>query len=357
MPMKNEKKETVQLNNKHGMPVFIIACAVILIVVVAGLWYLSGEGRKPGDLVAFTVGESEVYMDEVNLYCLENMVNLGISSKDLDETTASDGTSANDYYKNEIMELIIDNKISYQKACKEGVTLTKDEEAKIESDVSDYMGRIKGTILSEYGITRDTIYNSYRERYMANKQIQAVKDEVTVEDQRYCTLYMLMFPKVYTDESGQVQKDDSGAATLLPEDEIQQRKKDADEAYSQLLEGADIEEVAKKYGVEAFSGEESNLEDSFGDKFNSYAKTLKAGEYSPVIDADSSFVIIKMVEENNQALADQILSYYKADVEKEAVEKAVEEWYTQFNVSRGHVMPTSSFKRLSLYDFTKYAEE
>ena len=71
------------------------------------MWKLSGEGKQPADTVVFYVGEEPVYLDEVNLYCLENVVQLGLTTNQLDSVTAEDGRSASEYYKDEILTLIM----------------------------------------------------------------------------------------------------------------------------------------------------------------------------------------------------------------------------------------------------------
>lgn len=350
---KGEKQETHSGRKKKL--VWIALAAVVLIVLVAvGLWKLSGTGKKPASQLVFTVGQEEVYLDEVNLYILQNVVNLGLTGDYLENTTAQDGSKASEYYKQQILELIRDYKVMYSIAKKQGIVLSEEEEKSVRSDVVQFMGSINGTTLNRLGITQDCVTEVYKQRYLVKKLEESVKKEVTVEDQNYTTMYILLFPKVEMTEDGDYKRQEDGKTpVMLSEEMIARRKKDADEAYKELSDGARIEEIAEKYGVSAYSGEESNLTGSFGTPFSEYAESLKENEYSPVIETESCYAILKMVEVNNQELADQIMSYYKADLEEEKIAEKKKEWYKETGVSEEPDFAGSIWKDISLYDFTE----
>lgn len=338
--------------------------SLILVIAVAGvvfaaaiLWKLSGAGDAPAQKEVFKLGEEVVYLDEVNLCILQNIVNLGITNEMLN-TTAQDGSNADDYYKNEILQLIMDYKVEAKLARKQGVVLSKEEEQSVRQDAVEYMGKIDGRVLKQLGITQDRVIEIYKERYLAHALEKTVTKDVEVEEQNYCTLYLLLFPKVETDADGDYVKEEDGETpVMLSEKEIAQKKADADTAYQELLAGSAIEEVADQYDVAAVSGEESNLTGSFGEPFSEYAKKLKQGEYSPVLDTASCYAIVKMVTENNETLAEQILEHYKSDLKKEAVEEKKAEWYEEVGISQEVDFLDNTWKSISLYDFVQYVEE
>ena len=84
--------------------------------------------------------------------------------------------------------------------------------------------------------------------------------------------------------------------------------------------GGDPAEIAKKYGVEAYSSEESNTPETFGEPFSDYAKKLKNGECTPVLDIESCYAIMQMVKVNNEQIASEIREYYQADMKDQALE-------------------------------------
>ncbi len=358
MPMMNTEETNKKKKRNIGTVVFVAGILLLSVVIVMGLWILSGEGKQPADTVVFTVGTQPVYLDEVNLYCLENITELGINKTQLDTVKSKDGTPAPVYYKNEILDLIMDTKITYQKAQKDGLNLTEEEEKGVRRDVVAYMEGVNGSVLQKLGITMDTITESYRQRALAKKMEEKVSENLEVEEQQYCTMYMLMFPKVETDKDGDyVRGADGETPILLSEEEIARKKADAQAAYEELKAGKEIEEVAKAYNVELFSGTQSNMADSFGEPFKKYAKSLKTGEFSPVLEIESCYVILEMIEENNQDLAEQIMAHYRADMEKEAMEEAIIKWADELSVSGEPEYNGEVWENISLYDFAQYVED
>lgn len=364
MSKKSERKKQpgksipreMNTHKKRDMILFVFVLVLFIAGFAVFLWNLSGAGKEPFNTAAFRVGTEEVYMDEVNLCILQNVVDLGIGEKALD-TTAEDGSSADSYYKNEILQLIMDYKVEAQVAKKQGITLTKKEKETVRKDATEYLGQIDGRILSELGIKQDRVIEIYQERYLAHKLEQTVTDDVDVEDQRYCTIYMLLFPKVQVDEEGNYLTEEDGQTPLmLSDEEIAKQKQNADEAYQRLQDGEDITELAKEYGVDTVSGEQSNMEESFGDAFTEEIKKLKEGDVSPVIDISSCYAILKMVKENNEELAAQVMDRYRSDKEKDALKEQRAVWYDEEGITEASFVG-NAWKNLSLNDFAKYVEE
>lgn len=344
-------------NRKKEILLMTVLTVLGIAILAAVLWKLSGAGNDPSGKVVFKVGEEAVYLDEVNLCILQNMVNLGITGEMLD-STAQDGSNADDYYKNEILQLIMDYKVEAKIAQKQGISLSEEEQKSIRSDAVEYMGIMDGHILKQLGITQDRVVEIYTERYLAHALEETVTKDIEMENQKYCTMYMLLFPKVETDENGNyTTQEDGETPVMLSDEDIEKKKEDAQKAYDELQEGADIEELADKYGVAAVSGEESNLAESFGEPFSEYAEKLKEGEYSPVLETASCYAVLKMVEENNEELAQQILEYYKADLEEEAVDENKAKWYEEAGISTEADFVGNTWKNISLYDFVQYVEE
>ena len=143
---------------------------------------------------------------------------------------------------------------------------------------------------------------------------------------------------------------------MLSDEEITKQKQNAEEAYRRLQDGEDITELAKEYGVEKVSGEQSNMEESFGDAFTDEIKKLKEGDVSPVIDISSCYAILKMVKENNEELAAQVMDRYRSDKEKDALKEKRTAWYDDEGITEASFVG-NAWKNLSLYDFAKYVEE
>ena len=358
--LEERKARRLKEERKNRRKRFVMMAAVLFVAAVAFvlvLWKISGESDTPSKSEAFQIGEDVVYMDEVNFCIFQNVVNLGIDTEVL-SVTANDGSSADAYYKQEIMDMITDYKVEARIAAKEGLSLSKEDEQTVQNDVASLMEKIDGRILRELGITQELITDIYEQRYLARKLEQTVTKDLEMEDITFCTMYMLLFPKVEMDENGDyIKETDSDAPVMLSEEEIAKRKEDAEAAYKELQEGTDIAKLAKKYGVEDYSGEQQNTPESFGESFEEYAKNLKEGEYSPVIDTPSCYAILEMITPNNEELAEQISGYYRSDLEKEAIEKNKTKWYEEAGVSEEVVKTYKAWDKVTFYDFVKYVEE
>ncbi|MDE6625550.1 MAG: peptidyl-prolyl cis-trans isomerase [Lachnospiraceae bacterium] len=354
----NSQDKEGQKHKRRKVLAAVFVFGLLLVLVAVGLWKLSGENDKPQDKLVFTVGEEEVYLDEVNLCILQNVVNLRMTSDTLSNTTAKDGTDAAEYYKQKILELIMDYKVEYMTAKSRGIELTEDEEKDIRRDAVQYMGSINGSILKELGITQERVIEVYRQRYLAKKLEDTELEGITVDDQHYCTMYIMLFPKVEMSEDGDYKRQEDGETpVMLSDEEVSAKKADADAAYQELMAGADVQKIADKYGVNEYSGEESNLADSFGEPFAKYANSLKEGEYSPVLDIESAYAIVKMITVNNEELANQILEYYKSDLADEKIAEEKIKWYEEMGIEAQPQFNGSIWKNISLYDFTQYMEE
>lgn len=354
------KEERIILEKRKKRKKYLIMAGLItagIVILAVLLWKVSEVGNDPAEKVVFKIGDEAVYLDEVNLCILQNVLNSGITADMLDEMEEN-GNSADDTYKNDILETLIDYKVKAMVAKKRGITLSDEEKKAVRSDTMEYMGKVDGHTLKQLGITQDRIIEIYTDRYLAHALEETVTKDITIEDQNYCTMYILLFPKLEMDENGDyLTEEDGKTPIMLSEEEIRQKKNDADTAYQELLDGADIEETAEKYGVKAVSGEESNLADSFGEPFGEYAKKLKEGEYSPVLETESCYAILKMLRPDNEEFADQILQYYKSDLEEDAINENKAKWYEEAGVSGEAEFIGNTWKSISLYDFVQYVEE
>lgn len=345
------KDESPKRNTKETVGTIVVGL-LMLVGVVLGLWKLSGEGDKPANTLAFTVGTEKVYMDEVNLVVLQNIQSTGMTIESLDSISVEKGIDAAGVYKDKMLDVIMDYKVGYMVAKEQGLQLSKEELEDVKLDVNSYLAEVDARLLNQWGIERKMIEEVYEQRYLAHKLEETVTAEVEVEEYQYCTVYFMLFPKVEMDANGGYVKEADGVTpVMLSDSEIQQAKKDADEALKMLKDGAEPATVAEKYGVEGYSGEESNISTSFDEVFTKYTTTLKAGECSPVIELESCYAIVKMIEENNEELAEQIMEHYVEDVKEEALEKQRVVWYEQVGVGDEPEFDGKAWSDVNLYDY------
>jgi hypothetical protein len=352
------KKQDVK-KQMRGNILFTIGMVLVVALIAFGLWKLSGEDDNPANIEVFRTGDMVVYLDEMNLCMLQNTLSLGITKDHLDGTTAEDGTPVDKYYCQQIMEMIIDYKVGAMIAKQEGLSLSEKEEDAVRADALAYLTKMNGHALKELGINQDLLIEVYQQRYLAKKLEDQVTEEIEVAEQRYSTIYVMMFPIVQMNEDGSVAVAEDGVTPiLLTEEEKKQRKEDADAAYQALKDGEDYATVAKKYNVDIYSGEQSNLVDNFEDPFLQYVQSLQEGECSPVIEAESFYGIVVMITENNEELAQQIMDYYRSDMEDEYLDTRRVEWYETLGLDKENIQQGNCeiFQELTLYKFVDAQE-
>lgn len=354
---KEERERKAEKKKRRERAVILTAGIVFLLFVTVGLLALFHRDHSAYDTVVFKVGDEKVRLDEINLCIFQNMVNLGITGETLEEM-AQNGKSADEYYKQEILELVMDYKVENMIAAKQGITLSDKEEQDVKTDASEYMGGINVRLANELGITKERVTEIYRQRYIAHKLEEQQKFDVEVEDQKFVTIYMMLFPKVVMSEDGNfVTEEDGTTPVMLSEKEIAEQKANADAAYRELTEdGADVDEVAKKYGVDSYSGQQSNLISNFDEPFSKYAKELSEGEYSSVFEIESCYGIVKMIDSDNEEIAEQIMDTYKNDQRQEELRKKKNLWYQELGISKEPEFVGKIWDNLTLYDYLKYVE-
>ena len=361
---KNVEKSIENRKSDRKYMVILIAAVLFLAVLTAVLIAIFAKEKSAYNTVVFKVADEKVRMDEVNFLMLQNAINLNIDEDTLNKSEtklqALGYDSADEYYKNEILTLIMDYKVEYLTAKQQGMTLSDEDKDKVRKDVTDYLSGINARVLNELGLTKERIIEIYEQRYLAGKLADKTKEEIDVDDgdvdKRFATIYVMLFPKVKTTQDGDyVREEDGETPVMLSDEEMEKQKENAYAAYKELTEdGAMVEDVVKKYGIEAFSEEESNLIESFGGPFSKYAKELKEGEYSPVIDESSFYGIVKMVKENNEQISEQILTQYADDVKEDGLKEMLYKWYEELGVSGGPKFVGNSWDKVSFYDFVKY---
>lgn len=352
---KNKKKD-----DKKGLKKIIINTMLVVIgmlVLAIVLWFLSGEGKENAKKVVFEVGDEPVYLDEVNFCILQNMLNLNLNEAAL-SVDPKDGGTADAYYKKEILKQIMDYKVEAKIAKKKGIHISDEDLKKVKKDANEYALQIDGRIMRELGISKECIIDVYEERYLAYLLEQEETKDVKPKKQDFSTVYFMFFPKVETTEDGDYKRDTDGETPIfLSEAEIEKNKNNANAAYKDLKAGEELEAVAKKYGVKEISGADSNVPESFGTLFAKTITDLEEGEISEVIDTPSAYVILKMLQKNNEELANQLMDAYKKDLKKEKIERLKLEWYKELEVEELPKFKGNIWKKITLHDFVKYVEE
>ena len=353
---KNKEATDNQIISKKNVVIWFIVAA--LVVIAIGLWILADASKKASNTVVFKVGSENVYLDEVNFAILQNIELLGLTAESVQGETLEDTVQVNELYKQSIIKDVMDYKVKCLIAQQQGSSLTEEDKVNIQQDAINYLSSVDARVLNKWEVQQELVEEVYEQRYLAAKLEKSVIQDVSIEEQRYCTVYIMLFPKIVMEGSNAYAKQEDGVTPILLSDEdIEQRKADAEAALLELRDGADEEETAAAYGVAEYSAEESNLIDSFEEPFLGEIKKLSDGECSPVIDTASCYAIVKMISENDEETASQIMQYYQADFQQELLEEKQVEWYEQLGIGQKPELVGKVWDKISLYDYMERMEE
>lgn len=351
MNEKVEQKEKSKVNKKVLFGVSI--CFVVLVLVVIICFSKMGKTTDPSKEKAFQIGDDITYMNEVYVCVLQTLLPLELDQEKL-SATLEDGRTAEEYYKTSVYEIMEKYKIECLIAKEQGIELTESEKQAVKDDVTVFVSTISGKAMRELQITSDCVEKVMEEQHLAHKlEVETVSD-IEVEDLQYCTIYYMMFPKVKTYENGEFVMSENGETpVLLNVDEIEKRKEDAQNARELLLAGEEAEAVAKQYGVEAFSGVQSSLVESFDEPICDWVKELKEGDCSEVKEISSCYAVIKLLSSHDEEKEEQVADDYRIDLENKKISEKMSEWRDKVYGEAETGKTYQAWDKMSLFDFLK----
>ncbi len=302
------------------------------------------------------VGDEIVYLDEVNVYALQYAYSFALTTGDLSVATG-ENTTYSDYHKEQLLSKIREAKIEYYVAKQEGIELTEEQMASMNTGVKNFMNAMDDAMLDYFGITEEVVRKCFLEQ-MYNSALEAtVEYEGEIEDYQITTIYYLTFLTVQMDEEGNLVTDESGNPMTLSDDDIEDVKTKADEALAKINDGEDIEAVAEEYGLSYTSGEQSSVYGNFADEMNVEIDKLEDGENSDVFTSDYGYNIVKLITKNNEDEAANFKEYYKSSMRDQALLDKQTEWFKSVEIDVVNDMYDDTWDRFSFVPFTAWFEQ
>lgn len=283
----------------------------------------------------FDLGQEEVMMDEVYLYTIQCMYLYGV--------TPDEYNAASDSYKSQIISQIEQLKGVYYAAMEEGIELTDEQKESIETSVDNYYNTFGEDIFARYGITRETVtklfteqtYTTALQSYIQSTKYDELMEEFTAayEDTEFLTFYYLRFPIYELDENGEpIEGDDDGGVLLSAEEQAQQ-KAYCEEAKARIDNGESPADLAVEYGVDKVSGEQDGFIGAFGDTLNGILDGMEAGDTSDVIESNTGYMVIYLINDNDEELKETYISLNASTEASYYVEDKLEEWQGSIDIT------------------------
>lgn len=265
----------------------------------------AASGKEPSEILVLKVGESEVYLNEVNFYALSFMSRMGITEEtDLSSAFSQEFADMDSALKAQFLISLRQAHILYQKAQEEGITLTEDENADVTKQVQDYIASNDAEKLEKFGIDEELLTRVFTMSQTIQKYEQKIMEGMEVESVSYGTYYNFAFLTIELDDNGNAVTNDDGSYVYLSDSEQEHQKELAEEVQERLAAGDDPEALIEEYELSSTSGlihaTTESLEDTFG---------LKDGEVSEVKENDFGYIVVQIQTMEDAEYSEQVKEY------------------------------------------------
>lgn len=187
-----------------------------------------------------------------------------------------DGTTFQTYLKGEVRSFLEELKTMNLLADEEELQLTRQEESVLEELTDDYYSGLTEEDRAYTGITRDEVYELYRDYYRADRLVEELTKDVDMEIS------------------------DSEAKVITVQEICLSDRDMAEQVRGQaMMEGVDFLSLAKSVS------EESEIEKSVGrsergPEYEEAVFALAAGEISPVVADSGAYYIVKCINDYDE---------------------------------------------------------
>lgn len=264
------------IKNSHGKGVAL--CVMIMAAIMLTLGCDKSIKITTGlkDDVIFNLSGSQcslsqimiVLINEKNTY--ERDFGQGIWSKSVQNISMEESV------KEGIKEQQVYVDAMYMFAKEKNITLTKEEEQKIEEAAQEYFDTLTDTEKTTINVTLEDIKEIYRKSLMSRKVYDSIAEKVEYE---------------VSDEEARVMS----AMYIFIKEKNEASHTKATEAYNKIAAGADFYTVAAEYSDDEIIQIDLGR-DEFVEEIEAAAFELKADEYTDVLETEQGYYIVKCVE-------------------------------------------------------------
>ncbi len=261
--------------------------------------------------------------------------------EDFWDTAELEGKKLIETAREKALDEVINAVIIEQKAKEQGITITKDEENSINSQVTSMSAQLGSRDkynewLKEQGLT-DEIYRRFiKINYLSQKLMNA--DDIQVTDADIKEYYEKNIARV---KHILVLTTDSNNSPLSDE-EVAKKREEAEGLLKRAKDGEDFDKLVEEYSEDPGSKSQPDgyylgkgfilgSQGSMVSEFEEASLALKVGEVSDIVETTYGFHIIKRYENDPAVMEqnkDQLTSYAKNEV----FTKLVESWKKDANV-------------------------
>lgn len=257
----------------------------------------------------FSLNDEKLYDIDVKVFGLIYVTEYNIKDNEQLKEEYIDGKTYQEFYLNDLKEVIIKDVLLYKDAMKNRHSLTSEEKEQVETNTKALVEACGKQWLSANDITESDIRKIYEMKAIAESYINTIsKVELEEEEEiRYVEVYQVLFPTVEFDEDGMVRTNQDGTLVMVSAGEASEMKELANEFVTKVSEGKEPENLAKDYQSKGVSG--TNLSLKYNDLEDSYKNAIAGlgeGKTSGVIESDYGYYVVKLLNKDATEFEDTI---------------------------------------------------
>lgn len=289
----------------------------------------AANGKKASETLVLKVGDSEIYLNEVNYYALSFRASMQITDEsDLDAAFSQEYPTMDDAMKAQFLLTLRQTYILYQKAIEADVTLTEDELAEVDTLVQNYIESTDQETLDKYELDNEVLTHIFTVYQTIQKFEQQLAAEVDTEHISYGTYYNFVFLTVEVDEDGNAVTNDDGSYVYLSEEEQEQQKALAEEVRARIADGEDAETMIEEYDLSSTSGVVHATTDSLNETYG-----LKDGETSEILEESFGYIFVQIESLEDEEYSQNAYDYNNSSETQDYLEETEQAWFDEYTIN------------------------
>lgn len=321
----------------------IIILLVLMVFVFSGCSGLGGsKNSKYSDEYVLTIDGEKVSKSEYMVYLREQREFFEESGgEDIWEVDNIDGISPEDLAKQNAINSVIQTKIAVMHFDSYNITLTDDDDKKIDKKASalyDEIGQEKAKLFS---IDLKDIKKITRELYIGDKVFELQTNGVVLDEDEFENEF-----KSYISDNIKDYKTVNIKQIAFPADSQDK----AIEANDKIIAGEDFDSVMLEYSTDSDNNAFTLTDDMFSTRINSILYNMSEGSVSDVLKDDDGTYYIFKVDSVDTADMEPVRESYKAQClqeKKQEVYKAqIEKWQADVTIERNDEV----YNSISVFD-------
>ena len=160
----------------------------------------------------------------------------------------------------------------------------------------------------------------------------------------------MVFPTVEDTENDEPKTDDSGNYVYVSDEEKAKVLERAKEASEKINAGTDCKDVAKEYGIEAYSRERSGYQGAYTDELNDVMSALKENECTEPMEDTLGYIVYTMLIPDDTSLKSSYIAGMVQETLSEEYDKLKTQWLSTIAIDVENDMEGTVWSDLSLKD-------